>query len=475
MATVGKMVAVLSARTQSFQKGMKRSANAARRLGRAVRGAAGFVAKLGALAGAAALGGLALLVKSQLKSIDTLAKLSRNLGISIADLQSFRLAAEIAGVGQEKLDKGIKKLVKSLSDAGRGLSTQVDAFNALGLSMEDLQGLDPAEAFRKLADALKETGVTVQTQGALMDIFGAKIGLDMVELLRAGSEGLDSFKQEIEDMGLSLTKVDAAKVEAANDAWTRFKGILSGVAQKITVELAPFIEAAVAALSEMGKTGEGAGGFITTALEVVAKTIAFTANVVQRFALGFQALGFIAVKAFQLQLKGLTLVARGIEFLLDKVGILDAGWTRHFDAMDEKIQQIADGLKQGIGEKLDSIADGGWGKRITDKFDAIRKAAQAAAEKTVELEDANKPIPEVIEPAVKKVEELAEEIKQVVEPSLEMKEPRRQLAGEGDVALLGIGGKADKEAATQLEIKEILAKSLQLFENPRPLEMVWSS
>ena len=89
---------------------MRRSGAAVRRMGRAVKSAAGLVAKLGLAAGAVALGGLALILKANLKSIDSLAKLSRNLGISIDKIQGLRMAAEIAGVGSDKLEKSLKKL-----------------------------------------------------------------------------------------------------------------------------------------------------------------------------------------------------------------------------------------------------------------------------------------------------------------------------------------------------------------------------
>ena len=445
-------------------------------MGRAVKSAAGLVAKLGLAAGAVALGGLALILKANLKSIDSLAKLSRNLGISIDKLQGLRMAAEIAGVGSDKLDKSLKKLTKAVFDAGKGLSTAIDAFEVLGIKAADLEGMDVGQVFDIVADAVKRTGQSMETTGALMDIFGAKMGTDMVELLRQGAEGLDTFRQEIEDMGLSLSAVDAAKVEAANDAWTRFKGILKAVAQRITVELAPFIEAAVEALTAMGKSGDGAGGIIRNAMEFAAKAIAFVANVVQRFALGFQVLGDVAIDVLQLQLTGLTAVAKGIEWVLDRLGLVDAGWTKHLDNMKDKLQEVEDGLKRGIADNLDSIAAGGWGKKITDKFDAIRDAAQAAAEEATKLGDAveDPKLPESLEPTIDKVEELAEKVLAVADPVKAKGFQAGRFAGEGDLSLRAGSESFREEQTDNRRVEELLQRILDVNLAPPPQPLVWS-
>lgn len=154
------------------------------------------VLKWGSALAAVAVGAIALFVRQQLKAIDTAAKFSAAIGISVNQLQAMQLAANIAGIAQDKLDKALKRMVKSVSDGVNGLSTAVRAFDALGLSAEDLAQLDPAEIFKRIADAVQDAGGGIKTLGALMDIFGAKNGAELINLLKEGREGIEAMERE---------------------------------------------------------------------------------------------------------------------------------------------------------------------------------------------------------------------------------------------------------------------------------------
>jgi len=380
VATIGKISVALVASTKPFERGMKRAQKTTKRFSASVAGMAGRLAKVGLVAGAAALGGIALLVRHQLKLIDATAKMSRALGISVASLQALRLAASLGGVGADQLDKGLKRMIKTVGDAARGLSTAKDALGTFGLDAEQLSGQRPDEIFKMIADRVKAAGNNVTTLTALMDIFGTRVGPEMISMLAQGRAGIEAIERETQALGLAMSGVDTAKVEAANDAWTRLKAIFTGIAQKITVELAPFITALVTKLVEVGSAGSTMGGFVTNAVEMIAKGIALTANVLQKFVLGWQILGDVGIDVVQLQIKGIRKIAEALEWVLDKLGIVDAGWTSAFDSIEAKVQEVEDSLKRGIADNLESIANGGWGKTITDGFDSIRRAAQEAAE-----------------------------------------------------------------------------------------------
>lgn len=473
MATIGKVVAVLTARTAPFAKGMAKAARTTRRFAGGVAKIAGKVAKFGLALGAVAVGGLVLIVKAQLKAIDALAKLSRNLGVATEKLQALRLAASIAGVESTKLDKGLKKMIKSVSDLNRGLSTQVDAFKAIGLSADDLRGKSPDEIFKTIADAVKATGKSIGATGALMDIFGAKIGADLVNLLEQGRAGIEAFEKEIQDLGLALTNVDAAKVEAANDAWTRFKAILAGVAQKITVELAPFLEAAIVKIVEMGKAGGRMGGWITSALEGVAKAVAFVANVVQSLRAAWLTLKATVVSVAEFAIRGIVKVVEGLGWLLDKLGVVDAAWTESFINFAEGMKLVGQEARDEAGAALDALGRNRFGDKILDTFDRIRRSAQEAAEEAGKIRDAGDGIEKAVEPAVDKVKELADELAGVKAPRGAPSRPGE--FREGQLALLGVGAQREPTATEQVqkEIKKVLENIREDLKRPAPVTIAW--
>jgi hypothetical protein len=468
VATVGKIVAVLTARTAPFSKGMAAAGRKTRAFGAGVAKIGAKIAKFGAALGAVALGGLALIVRSQLKAIDTLAKLSRNLGVATEQLQALRLAASIAGVSGETMDKALKKMTKSVADLNNGLSTQVRAFDALGVSAEELQGLAPDEIFKVLADAVQNTGKSVQTTAAIMDIFGTRIGADLVNLLEQGRAGVESFEQEIRDLGLEMTNVDAAKVEIANDAWTRFKGILTGVAQKITVELAPFISAMINRFVEWGKKGTGVGGVITSSLEFVAKAAAVVANIVHGLKVAFEIWQAVGLTTTNAVIQGFVKLAEGIEWILDKVGILESGWTTRLQMMADASSAFAAQARKDARDAFDELGSDPWGDRVIDTFDRIREQAQKAAEEAGKIREAGEMILPAIEPAVEEVKKLKEEIAQVQGPG------GREQTGEFrqvDLATLGLFGKGGKSPATsevQKWILDTLKEMKEIMADPPP-------
>ena len=67
MATVGKIVAVLTATTKPFERGMKRAAKSAKRMGASIANMSKRMIKFGVVAVAAAAAGIALLIRRQLK------------------------------------------------------------------------------------------------------------------------------------------------------------------------------------------------------------------------------------------------------------------------------------------------------------------------------------------------------------------------------------------------------------------------
>ena len=264
MATVGKVTAVLTARTKPFTRSMKRA-------GKTISDVVKRVVKFGVVMAAAAAVGLAAMVRRQLKLIDSLGKMSRALGIAVVDLQALRLAGQLGGIEINKMDKAIKRIVKSVSDANRGLSTAKDAFEAIGLNAKDLNDLDPWEIFLRMSDAMKKAGVNATTLGALMDLFGARVGTELVNVLLRGRDAINAVKQEVKDLGLELSTIDIIQIEETNDAWTRFKVLLEGVANQITLAISPVIKTLIDRFIDWGKEGVKAGNNINA---VISRTLA---------------------------------------------------------------------------------------------------------------------------------------------------------------------------------------------------------
>ena len=66
---------------------------------------------------AAGVAGIGFLIKKSMDATDSMAKVSRSIGISVTELQRLRHAASIGGLEAKSLDKAMQKLAINISSS----------------------------------------------------------------------------------------------------------------------------------------------------------------------------------------------------------------------------------------------------------------------------------------------------------------------------------------------------------------------
>lgn len=206
-----------------------------------------WVAGLGA-AGAAFLSVRAII--SRFDEIDSLAKMADRIGIATEELQGLRSAAKLTGVEARSLDMGLQRMVRRVSEAANDTGEAVDALKELGLEAEALNRLSPDAQFRAIADAMRGVDQQSDRVRLAMKLFDTE-GVALVNTLKQGSAALEENTQRLRDMGVAISRVDAGRVEAANDSFTRMQESLSGIAQNIAVDIAEPLQAFAEMISDM--------------------------------------------------------------------------------------------------------------------------------------------------------------------------------------------------------------------------------
>lgn len=198
-------------------------------------------------------------------AIDETAKLADILGMQVETLTAYQHAAKIAGVEQSQLTTGMQKLTQATYQAQLGLRTSLDAFSALGIKAESLKGLSTDQVLERVADGMAGIKDTTTRAGVALALFG-RSGLGMVKLLERGSEGLAEARREAARLGITFSRLDAAKVEAANDAIVRLKASLTGVGNQLAIGIAPLIATAADKFAEFAAAGDISSSKITQGL-----------------------------------------------------------------------------------------------------------------------------------------------------------------------------------------------------------------
>lgn len=203
-----------------------------------VRGSLTFVKRaFGALAttGAIALVGL---TRAGTQTADTLAKTADKLGLAASELAGLRFAAEQTGVGVKQLDLGLQRMVRRVAEAAQGTGEAKNALKELNLNAKELTRLSPDEQFRRVADAFGNVATQSDKVRLGFKLFDSE-GVGLVNTLKEGRAGLDAFRREAEDLGLTLERVQLDNIEEAADAQNRLSKAFSGLGQQLAATFAP--------------------------------------------------------------------------------------------------------------------------------------------------------------------------------------------------------------------------------------------
>lgn len=277
MAELGAIKVRIDADTQGLESGMKRAGSAIQRGGAQLRQSINQWAKWGAAAAAAAAVAGAAIYKSTSRTIDQLAKTSDRLGIATDRLGELRFGAEQTGVAANTLDMGLQRMTRRISEAAQGAGEAKDAIKELGLDAQALARMSPDEQFRSIAEAMQGVANQGDRVRLAMRLFDSE-GVALVNTMKGGKEALDAFAEEADRLGITLDRVEAAKVEQANDAMNRVRVAAQGAANAFVVELAPAVEGLSNAIANARKESGDMSGVMRSGLDGVVTAVGYAAN-----------------------------------------------------------------------------------------------------------------------------------------------------------------------------------------------------
>lgn len=235
--------------------------------------AAGVVASLGAIA-----------VKAGLNA-DDLNTMSKVYNISTADLQKYKLAADLVDVSVEDIAKSHVKLEKSMYSASNGSKAQSEAFKKLGVSVTNADGSlrSSDEVFQDVITALGSMENETERDALAQQLLG-KSAANLNPLIEDQGETYKNVAETMSKYNLEL--VDQETIDKANefnDSLDTMKllgqAALSQVGSQLASVLAPALEKVV---GWFGKFAEWLGNLnpkVLTAVGIVASVLAVLAPV----------------------------------------------------------------------------------------------------------------------------------------------------------------------------------------------------
>jgi len=234
------------------------------------------------------------LVSSVNGSIDTLGDFSARTGIGVEQLQSYSLAAKLAGVDTEQFGSAVQSLAVNIGKSAPG-----DAFDkslkGINLSVQELRALSPEQQFSAIGQAISQLPTAADRAAAAVEIFG-KQGAALAPLFREGAASIEELQANAERLGIIISETQVNNVADMNDAFDLVAATVQGITGQVIGNLAPavtdvtnqflkFVE------SWSGAQGEGGTGIANAITDVLLQGAQYFAGIFDEFVKNFGSLG----------------------------------------------------------------------------------------------------------------------------------------------------------------------------------------
>ena len=200
-------------------------------------------------------GAFATTIKGAIDSADSFGKMADQTGIAANTLQAYVNAGKLAGVSQETIDKGLRRLAQSMREADQGIATYKDSYDALGISVRGTDGelKSSEQVLGEIADRFAELPDGATKAALSMEIFG-RSGASLINLLNGGAASLTEFNYEVSENF-------AQNAEFFNDQIAVLAIRFDGFRKQLTDALLPTLNSVVKVFSGLFSSENDFSGF----------------------------------------------------------------------------------------------------------------------------------------------------------------------------------------------------------------------
>ncbi|MBX2809508.1 MAG: hypothetical protein KTR20_12860 [Cellvibrionaceae bacterium] len=380
MANIATLTVEMLVKNDKLRVGLRNNSKQVESWAKRIQRRTNQVRKGFALVSAVGITAMGAIYAESAKTADQLAKLSDRIGEMPEKLTALQHAAELNGASTQVMNKSLEQMSKRIGEAIKGTGEAKDYLDRLGLSTQAFYSLSPAEQFKTIAESVSGLATQQEKAAAANAIFG-RSGIELINTLDVGREGLNAMETEARQLGLTLSRVELAKVEAANDAFHRAKETSKGFGRSLSVELAPYITAVSERFVEAAKEAGGFERISQKMVQVTAFAVGKLADGVHALKIVWQGVHAASAQAIKAITSGIAWIDTAISKLLNKIPGVEAEQSAFLQRIKTLYAESADETAQvfqaSLLEPLPS-------KKIKEWMDDANEKAQEAAEKIAE-------------------------------------------------------------------------------------------
>ena len=305
------------------------------------------------VAGTAALIGFTAVTTA---ATDKQAKLSKQTGVSVDQIDALEFALKRSGGESSSLGTSLEQLSIRLSEASRGVGSGIEAFGILGISVTDANGKlkETDDVLLEVSDSLQRFSKAEQIE--LADKLGLK---DSILLLQEGSKGINALTQEAKALGVT-TKEDAKLSEDFQDSLADIFQIIKQGSRVLTRSFIPILQNIATSMTDWWKVNR----------EIIEQNLP---KFIDRATLAIKlltlaSLSFIAIKLVNVLLTALTLfrslslAVLATNFAIAAIPIAIATVIAAFALLAEDAKVFFEGGESFIGKMIEKYPE--WAAEI---------------------------------------------------------------------------------------------------------------
>ena len=203
--------------------------------------AATAVAAVGTAA-VAAVTGVVKMASDTAQLGDEIDKQSQKLGMSAEAYQEWAFIMEHSGSDIDKMSTSMKKLAEAATDPSDAVT---EAFQKIGMSMDEVAGMSQEELFSATITALQGMESGAERTAIANDLLG-KSAMDLGALLNTSAADTEAMRQQVHELG-GVMSDDAVKNSAAfqdslQNLTTSFDGIKNSIASDFLPSLTTMMD-----------------------------------------------------------------------------------------------------------------------------------------------------------------------------------------------------------------------------------------
>ena len=299
--------------------------------------------------------------------------LAARLGMTYGELAGLGFAGAQVGVSMETIGKAATKADVAFIKASQGSKQAQAAFSGIGLSVQQLEGLSPAERFRTIADSISALPTAAERSRAAIQVFG-KAGAELLPMFEGGAGAITAATEEAAKFGLALTNDQANSVDSMGDAFAKAQMAVQGIVGQVVAYLAPAIQGVTDTFLNLvgGIGGANIGQFIGEGIMMGAQFLAGIADwmisgigsafeyagtvidVFSRVVSGLQAIWFVGESVFKGVAAILTNAIAKAAIILDALpdSVAGTGWAEFGKSMEDSASTLARDSEAAAGKAL---------------------------------------------------------------------------------------------------------------------------